>query len=547
MKSLKEDRQGWIEARSKVAKQLLDAYVSVPTATLEDLRCCIHADDRLVDAALNHLIAKEQLPRDLLPKSKRQLSEENGERLRNLLLTHLVSNGGCANEADTLRSILHIDDLQQVKSVIDYLVDNSRIGATSERLFLLPDDGCIGIVLEEIHSSKFTISDVAGTEIIKNYADRAGVPADQFTQIVIRALEQQSKIVNVGKGEYRSRRTVEAAIRRIRSAFKEYRPYRTDELVAVAETDEYTLQHVLSALQRKGGLRKSGDTTFSPTGLLSSRGWPCCECGTRTKSIDVFHDKPLCVGCRTQLSQKYGCITKTRALQEFRLREHELYRLQYIERDNPHYKSASPMHLFLLNQVKDLAKTKWGRDEPYLISLTEVSREKLRWLEEDPERLKQLTPEQFELLLANRLEAMGLCVQMIGKTNEPDSGIDLIAYPDPSSNQPKYLMAIQAEHHRTDRKTGAPKVQKFLGALSEAPAFRFGFVVTNTTFTWNAEKVAEHQRHLLRLRSLEDLLRWFRDDFNNEAEWREMPEFVEFGGYRVPILKPKPPTLLMLG
>jgi hypothetical protein len=51
------------------------------------------------------------------------------------------------------------------------------------------------------------------------------------------------------------------------------------------------------------------------------------------------------------------------------------------------------MHLFLLSQVQDLAKSKWGSDEPYRISLTEVSPDQLRWLEEDPQRLKQLTPE----------------------------------------------------------------------------------------------------------------------------------------------------------
>jgi hypothetical protein len=202
------------------------------------------------------------------------------------------------------------------------------------------------------------------------------------------------------------------------------------------------------------------------------------------------------------------------------------------------------MHLFLLSQVQELAKSKWGSDQPYLISLTEVSPDQLRWLQEDPERLKQLTPERFEMLLADRFEAMGLCVQFIGRTNCPDGGIDLIAYPDPRSTQPKFLLAVQAEQHRTDRKTGSPKVQKFLGAMSECPAIRLGFVITNTAFTWNAEKVAEHQRHLIRLRSLEDLLRWFRDDFNNEAEWREIPDFVEFGGYRVPILKPKLPPLL---
>ncbi len=543
MKTRREDRQRWIEARIAVAEELLRAHSAAPSSSLEHLRSCIQADDRVFEAALNHLIASGRLPRDLLPKSKHVIAKENRERL----LAYLASNGGCSTDADTLRAVLNIDDPQQAKTVIDSLVDRNRVVATSERVFLPPDDACLSAVLEEIPTPKLSMSDIAGTEAVARYAERSGVPANQIAPIVARALEQQSRIVSVGQGEYRSRSTVAAAVRRIRAAFQEYRPYGADELVAAAETDEQTLRHVLADLQRNGRLRKSGDTAFKPTGSLSSRGWPCCECGVRTRSIDFFHDKPLCAKCRSRFPQKYGCITKTRALREYRLREHELYRLEYLERDNPHYKSGSPMHLFLLSQVRDLARTKWGRDEPYLISLTEVSPDQLRWLEEDPERLKQLTPAQFELLLADRFEAMGLCVQLIGKTNEPDGGIDLIAYPDPRSNQPKYLLAVQAEHHRTDRKTGAPKVQKFVGAMSEAPAIRFGFVVTNTNFTWNAEKVAEHMPHLLRLRNLEDLLRWFRDDFNNEAEWREMPDFVEFGGYRVPILKPKMPTLLSDG
>ena len=36
-----------------------------------------------------------------------------------------------------------------------------------------------------------------------------------------------------------------------------------------------------------------------------------------------------------------------------------------------------------------------------------------------------------------------------------------------------------------------------------------------------------------------DLVRWIRDDFNNEAEWREIPDFVKFGAFCVPILGPQ--------
>ncbi|MGE0822682.1 MAG: restriction endonuclease [Candidatus Binatia bacterium] len=541
MQEQQEDRQRWIEARTAVAQELLRAHAMKPTPSLYHLRKSIHADDRLFEAVVNHLIDTGRLPRNF----PRNIKEAIAEQIRERLLAHLASHGECATDADSLCAIVDIADPQYVRSVIDSLVKSNCIIATSERIFLSPDDTCLTAVLEEVPTPRFSMSDIARTKAVVRYANRSGVAADQAAQLVAQVLERQSKIVSIAEGEYRSRSTVAAAVRRIRAMFQEYRLYDTDEIVATVKIDEQTLRHVLADLQRNGSLRKSGDTAFKPTRLLSSRGWPCCECGTRTRSIEGFHDKPLCAECRSQFPQKYGCITKTRALQKFRLREHELYRLPYIERDNPHYKNASPMHLFLLGQVQDLAKSKWGSDEPYLISLTEVSSDQFRWFEEDPERLKQLTPEQFELLLANRFEAMGLCVQLIGRTNTPDGGIDLIAYPDPHLNQPKYLLAVQAEHHRTERKTGAPKVQKFVGAISAVPHFRLGFVVTNTAFTWTADQYARNQSHFLRLRSLEDLLRWFRDDFNNEAEWREIPDFVEFGGFCVPILKPKLPTLLV--
>ncbi|HVU48723.1 MAG TPA: restriction endonuclease, partial [Terracidiphilus sp.] len=534
----RDDRKQWIEDRTAVAERLVRAHQANPEARRAELRSGEQADEHLFEAAVNHLIAKGRLPRDVLPKSKHEIREERRARL----LTHLESHGGCAADADTLRGILEITDLNELATAITLVAECNCFIVTPDRIFLPPDDACLTGAFEELTTSKFGIGDIAATKAVTDYAERSGITADAAALVVARVLERQLKIVAIGEGEYRSRISVQAALRRIRAAFQEYRPYGAGELMAAAETDELTARHILGDLERTGGLRKFGEMAFKPTGSLFKRGWPCRECGDRTRNIDAFHDEPLCAICRSKFPKKYGCVTKTRALREFRLREHELYRLTYIERDNPHYKNASPMQLFLLSQVQELARAKWGTNEPYLISLTEVSPDQLRQLQEDPERLKQLSPEQFERLLADRFEAMGLCVQLIGRTNEPDGGIDLVAYPDPRSNQPKFLLAVQAEHHRTDRKTGAPKVQKFVGAMSAVPAFRLGFVVTNTTFTWTAEEYARNQSHFLRLRSLEDLVRWFRDDFNDESEWREIPEFIEFGGFRVPILKPQLPT-----
>jgi hypothetical protein len=108
MKMRREDRQRWIEARTAVAEELLRAHETVPQSSLEHLRSCIHAENRVFEAALNHLVATGRLPREVLPKSQHTIAEENRERL----MAYLASNDGCATDADTLRSVLNIDDLQ---------------------------------------------------------------------------------------------------------------------------------------------------------------------------------------------------------------------------------------------------------------------------------------------------------------------------------------------------------------------------------------------------------------------------------------------------
>jgi hypothetical protein len=69
----------------------------------------------------------------------------------------------------------------------------------------------------------------------------------------------------------------------------------------------------------------------------------------------------------------------------------------------------------------------------------------------------------FDLvLIANRLENMGLSVQLVGDVNRKDGGVDIIAYPNRGCGFP-FLLAIQAKHHRSSRKTGAPDVRDFHG------------------------------------------------------------------------------------
>jgi RNA polymerase sigma factor (sigma-70 family) len=161
------------------------------------------------------------------------------------------------------------------------------------------------------------------------------------------------------------------------------------------------------------------------------------------------------------------------------------------------------------------------------IAFISFTKELYDWLLENPTRLRSLSDDDFERLVADRLAAMGLGVQRVGNVHRKDGGIDLLAWPERSSSFP-FLLAAQVKHHRTNRKTRSSDVRDFLGVLtSQGSHFHFGVIVTNTSFSADAEWFAQNNSKLLRLRGLDDLCRWMRDDFINEFEWREIPNSIE--------------------
>jgi hypothetical protein len=176
--------------------------------------------------------------------------------------------------------------------------------------------------------------------------------------------------------------------------------------------------------------------------------------------------------------------------------------------------------------------------ESYTVRLAVFTQAVYTWLLEDPDRLRTLTAENFELLIADRLKAMGLGVQLVGGARRKDGGVDLIAWPDRGCQFP-FLLAGQVKHHHADRKTGAPAIRDFLGAItSEGSNFHLGLVVTNTSFSADAKWFAKNNGNLIRLRDLNDLCRWMQNDFQNEHEWREIPNQIELApGITIPIPK----------
>lgn len=147
-------------------------------------------------------------------------------------------------------------------------------------------------------------------------------------------------------------------------------------------------------------------------------------------------------------------------------------------------------------------------------------------LKADPDLLHEISPDQLEEVVCDRLFAMGFEPERAGAANRPDGGIDIVFWPRIPSAFP-FLGAVQVTH-RSDsgRRVGPSKVRDFAGVLGAHP-FQVGVLVTNTSFTPDAEWFARQDPRRIRLRGFQDIRRWLLEVFDHDAEWREMPSEIE--------------------
>jgi hypothetical protein len=164
--------------------------------------------------------------------------------------------------------------------------------------------------------------------------------------------------------------------------------------------------------------------------------------------------------------------------------------------------------------------------EPLRVELIGVGRILAEQLTKDARLLHSLTPEQFETFICDRIFAMGFEPQRTGAINKKDGGIDVLFWSRTKVPIP-ILGAAQIKHHRDPRQNeGVSTVRDFSGAILGHP-FNAALLVTNTTFSPDAEWFARERAKLVRLRGFDDIRRWIYGRFTDEAEWREIPSTIE--------------------
>lgn len=187
----------------------------------------------------------------------------------------------------------------------------------------------------------------------------------------------------------------------------------------------------------------------------------------------------------------------------------------------PHSKRSFILH----DSINSLAECLARDCRRHRVEVYNITPDLLRILDQDPNELARLTPETFEQLVADRLTVMGMGVKRVGKANQKDGGIDIVAWPEQSLSFP-FLLVVQVKHSRTARSIGPSYVRDLQGVLSRLPC-EVGMLVTNTTFTADAKWVASHSSSIIRLRDFFDVMRWIRGDFLSELPWKEIPESLK--------------------
>lgn len=137
---------------------------------------------------------------------------------------------------------------------------------------------------------------------------------------------------------------------------------------------------------------------------------------------------------------------------------------------------------------------------PKLISSTDYLVEKLR---KQPQHLYELSPRQFEELLAELLTDMGWDVELTKETR--DGGKDILAYL--NTELGKILCLVEGKKYRYDRKIGVGLVRSLYGSLCDHNASS-AMLVTTSSFTADAKEFQKKYEYQLSLRDFGDINQW---------------------------------------
>jgi restriction endonuclease Mrr len=124
-------------------------------------------------------------------------------------------------------------------------------------------------------------------------------------------------------------------------------------------------------------------------------------------------------------------------------------------------------------------------------------------LQKSPQSVHELTPRQYEELLADLLDDMGYEVELTPATR--DGGKDIMAYMNTAHG--KILCLVEAKKYRSDRTVGVSLVRELFGTLADANATS-AMLVTTSSFSPDAKAFQQRHEYKLALRDYGNVVDW---------------------------------------
>lgn len=145
-----------------------------------------------------------------------------------------------------------------------------------------------------------------------------------------------------------------------------------------------------------------------------------------------------------------------------------------------------------------------SQDETRLI-ITSIDDEVKKYLKKHPERLYELSPRNFEELVASILKDMGFDVELTQATR--DGGRDIIAHV--RNAVCSYLTHIECKRYAADNKVGVGIIREVIGVHYLRNATK-SIIVTTSFFSKDAVKEAERMENQLDLKDFTDIKEWLQ-------------------------------------
>jgi len=145
-------------------------------------------------------------------------------------------------------------------------------------------------------------------------------------------------------------------------------------------------------------------------------------------------------------------------------------------------------------------------DEVVRPQIVEASDQLVQRLTKNPELMYEISPRDFEKVIAELLSDMGWTVELTPQTR--DGGFDVLARRETEVG-PVFCL-VEAKRYRRDRPVGVELVRTLYGTMTDKRATT-SLLVTTSSFTEGARKFQSRNKYQINLRDYSDIVAWLRE------------------------------------